>query len=198
MNIQLGSMGIKLQFSIQLQKASYLDSIRGGYHEAMAAKMCVQPAGAIRRLCETTMAAHEVNKNLINDGFEWYLNSMSKGPRSKPKNKELLRHLILFCSAITCSYYSRIIDKDSSADMNHFVVGFGETSEHGKNDIEKSQKHVLALNSQVDYQGILFGLVNHPHSAVANGCAVEALESMHATDATSEAIDNTVTMLNSF
>ena len=102
--------------------------MRGGYHGAMAAKMSVQPAGAIRNLCETSMAAHEVNKNRINDGFEWYLNSMSKGPRSKPKNKELLQHLISFCSAMTCNYSSKIIDEDSSADMNHFVVGCSETS----------------------------------------------------------------------
>ena len=188
-----------LAFSIQLQKSSCLDSMRGGYHEAMAAKMSVDPPGVIRRLCGTTADAHEINKNLINDGFEWYLNSMSKGPRSKAKNKELMLHLLSFCSAMFSNEF-RIVDEGSLVDMKHLCDGFELTDhrEMSKSVVEKSQEHVLALNSSVDYQGILFGLVNHPHFAVVKGLAMEALESMHSTDAASGAIDKAVTMFNSF
>lgn len=117
-----------LAFSIQLQQASCMDSMRGGHHDAMAAKMSIDPPGAIRRLCQTTATAHEVNKNLINDGMEWYLNSMSNGSRSSSKNKELLQHLLSFCKAIT-SGTTRIADTDALTDMKQFIIGFDPGSD---------------------------------------------------------------------
>ena len=186
-----------LAFSIQLQKTSCMDSMRGGHHEAMAAKMSIDPPGAIRRLCQTTVAAHQVNTNLINDGMEWYLNSMSKGPRSKGKNKELLQHLLLFFKAIS-DESMRIVDADALDGINHFIAGFDPDSDQSKEKIEASQKYVLELNSEVDYQGMLFGLVNHPHFSVVKGLALDALELKQAGDTSTQAIDMTVAMFNSF
>lgn len=67
-----------------------------------------------------------------------------------------------------------------------------------KENIEQSQEYVLGLNSQVDYQGILLGLVNHPQFSVAKGLAQEALESKQVGVTSMHAIDVTVAMFNIF